>query len=585
MILLTGYYRDPDPARHAELLDCIERNCANRRIDEIHLFVEDASDPAEIAPTLPSSSRGKIHFVARHRRTTYRELFSYANHSLAGRDVSIANGDIFFDHSLGRLCGYDLRGKLLCLSRWDVQPDGAARLFDHAASQDAWIFRPPIAEFPCDFQLGVPACDNRLAWEAAQAGLAISNPSRSIRAFHLHLSGVRRYSERNRLHGPVAGIASGVLGMPWLWFVVTRPRPGDRQRWLLDALSRQTRSSSLVVDGSSATGNGIRCDGAEHDVAVVAVGDKAYCNGAAAMNGCASFADSDGILCFIDGSVVPAPGLSEYILSHIGEGRFFAGPADRSAGGTPLACRKAEFDGLGGLDEAFRGWGEEIADFRTTLQRFGVVEQAIPGELLLPPAAGAAPTAGQVPIFGRDASRGVHAAYRRAKSAILKETGDSGVPASALGEVYREIARSRLSVAAPAPDVPHAVVEFRERMGYSIARLEPGVSSHNNDWRPITSIPAPLAGLAFTQVVSCSVSPVHVELLTAGKLYVLVGTDWEGGRLAAAWLADVATREAIPPLRTAPGADFEVWSLIGDAGDAIVLPTQVMLIAAHLVRR
>jgi hypothetical protein len=122
-------------------------------------------------------------------------------------------------------------------------------------------------------------------------------------------------------------------------------------------------------------------------------------------------------------------------------------------------------------------------------------------------------------------------------------------------------------------------------MGYSIARLEPGVSSHNNDWRPITSIPAPLAGLVFTQVVSCSVSPVHVEFLTAGKLYVLVGTDWAGGSVASAWLADVGTREAIPPLRTAPGADFEVWSLIGDAGDAIVLPTQVMLIAADLVRR
>jgi hypothetical protein len=34
-----------------------------------------------------------------------------------------------------------------------------------------------------------------------------------------------------------------------------------------------------------------------------------------------------------------------------------------------------------------------------------------------------------------------------------------------------------------------ASVAFREKMGYTISRLEPGVSSHNNDPRPFAAIP------------------------------------------------------------------------------------------------
>jgi hypothetical protein len=67
----------------------------------------------------------------------------------------IANADMYFDHTLRRLEGYDLSGKLLCLSRWDVQSDGTLCFFDHPCSQDAWIFRAPISEFFCDFHLGV----------------------------------------------------------------------------------------------------------------------------------------------------------------------------------------------------------------------------------------------------------------------------------------------------------------------------------------------------------------------------------------------------------------------------------------------
>ncbi len=122
-------------------------------------------------------------------------------------------------------------------------------------------------------------------------------------------------------------------------------------------------------------------------------------------------------------------------------------------------------------------------------------------------------------------------------------------------------------------------------MGYTISRLEPGVSSHNNDPRPFAAIPESFTGLCFTQVVANSASPVEVEFLTSGKLYVLVGTDWEGGRAATAWLRESGRRELIPPFETRRGTGFDVWSLAAEVGDRLVLPTQVMLVARHLERR
>jgi len=351
MILLTGFYQDPDLGRRNELLECLKRNLENEQLEEMHLFAEEADRVDNLVAACPLLTAAKIRLIGHGRRVTYRDLFVYANNHLGGRRVIIANADIFFDQTLTRLNGFDLSSKLLCLSRWDVQPDGSAQFFNHPGSQDAWIFQAPIRDFPCDFHLGVPGCDNRLAFEADQAGFLLSNPSRSLQAFHLHLSGVRRYSEGQRLNGPTRPLSAAFLQTP------RRP-----------------------------------------------------------------------------------------------------------------------------------------------------------------------------------------------------------------------------------PQVPCASVAFRESMGYTIRRLEAGASSHNNDPRPLISIPAPLSGLEFTQVVFMCVSPVNVEFLTSGKLYVLVGNDWEGYYPATSWLSDKGFKEDLPLVETSRGTAFEVWSLVGDAGQRLVLPTQVVLAAQRLTR-
>lgn len=194
MYLLVGHYRDPAPTRAAELAECLRRNLENPHIRAIHLLAEGPPGAIELADP-------KITVFPHGRRITYRDLFDHANSHLAGETVLIANADIFFDETLTRVLDHSLADSMLCLSRWDEQPSGPPVHFARPDSQDAWIFRAPIRPFPCDFHLGILGCDNRLAFEAARAGLALSNPSRSIRARHLHSSGVRRHSERDRLQG------------------------------------------------------------------------------------------------------------------------------------------------------------------------------------------------------------------------------------------------------------------------------------------------------------------------------------------------------------------------------------------------
>jgi hypothetical protein len=339
--LLTPFYGDPDDGRRREFVHCLQRNLSNAVISEAHVFLEDAERPA--------IEHDKLRFIELERRATYGDLFDYANAHLSGRRVAIANADIYFDEGLARIDAVDLRDTLLCVSRWDVRPDGSAVFFEHGESQDAWIFEAPIRPFRADFPFGVPGCDNRLAWEAEAAGLTVGNPARSLRAYHLHMSLVRRYTERDRVRGNVRSVPPDYLG--------------------------------------------------------------------------------------------------------------------------------------------------------------------------------------------------------------------------------------------PARDAPPARAAFAEEMGYAVKKLETGVSSHVNDERPFTSVPDVLRGLRFTQVVALHAAPVEVELLAPGKLFVLVGDDWYGYDIARSWLAEHGFDERLPRVETATASGFEVWSLVGDAADRFVAPTQVMLAGAQLVPR
>jgi hypothetical protein len=69
-------------------------------------------------------------------------------------------------------------------------------------SQDAWIYRGELPEEIGYYFLGIPGCDNRLAFEIKNLGFRLHNPSFSIQAVHLHASQLRAYNKRkDKLEG------------------------------------------------------------------------------------------------------------------------------------------------------------------------------------------------------------------------------------------------------------------------------------------------------------------------------------------------------------------------------------------------
>jgi hypothetical protein len=203
LTLLSDFYDESDPARRAELLECCRRNVQLAAFGAVYLFLEDRTTPEAARVLCPELRHPKVTLVPFGRRVTFGEYFGFANRLDGVRRCVLANADIYFDASLGALDDYSLQDRLLCLSRWDVQADGSANLYVNAFSQDAWIFQTPLrlSESACRFTLGIMGCDSRLARVAIKAHLRVSNPSRTIRAHHLHLSGVRHYSRRKRVHG------------------------------------------------------------------------------------------------------------------------------------------------------------------------------------------------------------------------------------------------------------------------------------------------------------------------------------------------------------------------------------------------
>ena len=85
MILLVGFYEDPALARMQEFVTCLERNLANERISEVHLFLEEPGGGEGFADAHPVLRHPKLRLIPHGRRSTYREMFDHANRNLAGR--------------------------------------------------------------------------------------------------------------------------------------------------------------------------------------------------------------------------------------------------------------------------------------------------------------------------------------------------------------------------------------------------------------------------------------------------------------------------------------------------------------------
>jgi hypothetical protein len=187
MILLQQRYDSPDPARQAELQAARAANasCAAFR------HVEQVDGAA--------------------RRWTFAALFALAAERFPNDVCVIANSDIAFDDGITAVGKVVRPGVLAALTRWDddTAPSMEGRVDPttwrfYSQSQDAWAFiAGGLPTFPADFQLGMPRCENRLAYEAAAAGVIVVDPALSIRTRHHHATNIRTWTRRDGYEGPL----------------------------------------------------------------------------------------------------------------------------------------------------------------------------------------------------------------------------------------------------------------------------------------------------------------------------------------------------------------------------------------------
>lgn len=175
--LLQNFYFDSNTDRQKEIEECFYNNSS---LSEIDSFVP----------------------IYSSYRLTFQDFFNRINKLTSENDINIiANSDIYFDSTI-KLSEKIKTTECYALSRWEVQLNNVTEHFARPDSQDAWIFRGPIKNISADFFLGYRGCDNRLAYEIQKSGLKISNPSLSIKSYHLHLTGIRNYTADNKFLVP-----------------------------------------------------------------------------------------------------------------------------------------------------------------------------------------------------------------------------------------------------------------------------------------------------------------------------------------------------------------------------------------------
>lgn len=191
--LFTPYFAARTPERQREFDVCLERNLANPHLQRIYLLVDDGH--------VPPMQHAKLTVLAIPQRPTYADwLLLGREHGVQGISL-LANTDIHFDDSLPlvRRC-LAAPQSFLALSRYELT---ASQLVAHPNpqwSQDVWGLQTQSSLHPSllkslEVPLGVPRCDNKVAYLFAIHGWVLTNPQPLLRSVHVHETQQRHYDK------------------------------------------------------------------------------------------------------------------------------------------------------------------------------------------------------------------------------------------------------------------------------------------------------------------------------------------------------------------------------------------------------
>lgn len=181
-----NYFEHKNPLRKAEIDFCLKQNQSNKAITLVLLETVD--------------------------KPNYSDFFKVINECTGPDDINIfSNTDIFIDESIAIVESHIKHKQMFALSRYDWHSPTNITYFDRQDSQDMWIVRGKIEDVWGHFPLGIGGSDNRLAYEFKKSGYAVSNPSKSIKSYHVHDSNFRTHIREPPMPPPYLTIPTSYL--------------------------------------------------------------------------------------------------------------------------------------------------------------------------------------------------------------------------------------------------------------------------------------------------------------------------------------------------------------------------------------
>lgn len=204
MILITSYFKTDNLERQKEIDECLIKNVQNPNIKHIYLL----NDKIYNLKFLKKTSKVKQFDIIKSDKLLFSEAIEFINSYCYDECVVLSNSDIYFDKSLKLINPDELKNKVYCLLRHNIDINGNVDIFRHfgeprSDSQDCWIFNSPlkIDINQLNFSFGTLGCDNIFASRLHEHGYNLSNPSYDIKIYHLHNIEERNYGINDRIHG------------------------------------------------------------------------------------------------------------------------------------------------------------------------------------------------------------------------------------------------------------------------------------------------------------------------------------------------------------------------------------------------
>lgn len=216
MHLYVDSYRPNDQMRAEELNSVLVESMRLPFISRIFLFASNKEG-------LSFPAHEKIAVVHLDERLTFAHWLEEAGRRSTGSVAILANADILLTEEVVNLCDIFSREprSFVALSRYEETCRGPELHQAPHWSQDLWAILPDaicadtgllrLSRFP----LGIPGCDNSIAFLAHCFGFTLHNPCRQVMILHRHNHGFREYTLQDRLFGAYCFVhPSGVLCAP-----------------------------------------------------------------------------------------------------------------------------------------------------------------------------------------------------------------------------------------------------------------------------------------------------------------------------------------------------------------------------------